>query len=313
MNFPFYSAEDVFSAVSMNEAINAMKDAFLSVSSGKAIIPNRINLPIKDKNAHHLSMPAYIKGGDYISIKLINVHSNNSKLNLPLINGVIVVMDAHEGRPIALIDGASVTALRTGAASGLATDFLANKNIKKAVIIGTGLQAEYQIKAIREVRDFQSIKVIATSDSKSISFCKNFDSTVEPGQKLDLKDAELICTATTSMIPLFEVDDISPGVHINAVGAHGPSKREISTDTLLAGNLYVDYLKPSKEEAGNIIIPINEGNYKWADIKGELGDVINNNLLGRTNHSDITIFSSIGNAAQDLLIVEKLMNIKKNE
>ena len=101
----------------MSEAISAMREAFICLSNEFAIVPNRINLPIKDQNALHLSMPAYVKGGKYIMIKLVNVHFDNPKNNLPLINGVILMMDAERGTPLALIDGKSVTALRTGASS----------------------------------------------------------------------------------------------------------------------------------------------------------------------------------------------------
>ena len=120
MNLPFYSGADVRSAVSMSEAITAMKTAFVAISNGSALVPNRINFPMDDKNAIHLSMPAYIKGGKYNTIKLVNINFDNPSKGLPLINGVIVVMDAVEGSPLALIEGNSVTALRTGAGSGLA-------------------------------------------------------------------------------------------------------------------------------------------------------------------------------------------------
>ena len=125
----------------MSEAISAMREAFISLSNELAIVPNRINLPIKDQNALHLSMPAYVKGGKYIMIKLVNVHFDNPKNNLPLINGVILMMDAERGTPLALIDGKSVTALRTGASSGLATELLSKNDSNLAVVFGSGVQA----------------------------------------------------------------------------------------------------------------------------------------------------------------------------
>ena len=143
----------------MSEAINAMSDAFKSLSSNTAIVPSRINMPIMDQNALHLSMPAYIKGGKYIMIKLVNVHYDNPKNNLPLINGIILLMDSKNGIPLAFMDGKSITALRTGASSGLATKILSNQNSKSAVVIGSGVQALSQIEAIRNVRELDSIKV----------------------------------------------------------------------------------------------------------------------------------------------------------
>ncbi len=310
MNLPFYSAADVRSAVSMAEAIEAMKTAFVALSDGSAIVPNRINLPIEDKNALHLSMPAYIKGGKFNTIKLVNIHFDNSRKGLPLINGVILVMDALEGSPLALIEGKSVTALRTGAGSGLATDLLASPKAKQAVILGAGVQARTQIEAIRCVRNLDSVKVLGRSEEKTASFCEGFDSVVQPGNKLDLKTADIVCTATTGETPLFDLDDVKPGVHINAVGAHKPTTRELGTALIQRGKVFIDKLSSSKVEAGDILIPVSEGTYDWSQIKGELGDLVMGKIQGRSSTEDMTIFNSIGNAVQDLVIASMLMGKK---
>ena len=312
MNLPFYSAEDVQSAVSMAEAIEAMKEAFTALSHGTAIVPNRINLTMKDQNALHLSMPAYITGGKYMTIKLVNVHFDNPQKGLPLINGVILVMDAIEGNLMALVEGKSVTALRTGAGSGLATDLLANRDASFAVIFGTGAQAQTQIEAIRHVRELKSVKVIGRSEKKTANFCNAFDEIVQPGRKDDLKNADIICTATTSEKPLFNFDQVKLGAHINAVGAHKPDTRELSTDTIQNSKVYIDHLPASEVEAGDILVPITEGAYSWDYIEGKLGELVAGNISGRGSDSEITIFNSIGNAAQDLVIatqvVEKYLN-----
>jgi ornithine cyclodeaminase/alanine dehydrogenase-like protein (mu-crystallin family) len=294
----------------MSDAIESMRTAFTALSDGSAIVPNRINLPMEDQNALHLSMPAYIKDGKYNSIKLVNVHFDNPQIGLPLINGVILVMDAVEGSPLALVEGKSVTSLRTGAGSGLATDLLAKTDSKNAVIFGSGAQAKTQIEAIRSVRNLESIKVIGRSKEKTLEFCNSFDETVQPGEMNNLKNADIICTATTSERPLFDFDDISPGVHINAVGAHKSDTRELGTKLVQEGKVYIDQLSSSKNEAGDIIIPINEGKYDWGQIQGELGDLILGKLQGRSSDQDITIFNSIGNAVQDLVIAEMVMEKK---
>ena len=222
----------------MSEAINAMSDAFKSLSSNTAIVPSRINMPITDQNALHLSMPAYIKGGEYIMIKLVNVHYDNPKNNLPLINGIILLMDSKNGIPLAFMDGKSITALRTGASSGLATKILSNQNSKCAVVIGSGVQALSQIEAIRNVRELDSIKVIGRDMNKVQEFCSKFDSLVKPGINDSLKDADIICTATTSKVPLFNYEDIKNGVHINAVGAHQFNTRELDSRLIQKARLY---------------------------------------------------------------------------
>ena len=163
MSLPFFSADDVKSAVSMQEAIDLMEVAFSSVNNKTAETPLRVNMQIPDQVAHHLSMPAYINGGKYLTVKLINVHTNNPSKGADLINGIIVVMDAETGSAIALIDGKSVTALRTGAASGYATKILANNYASTLVVFGNGVQAKAQIEAICQVRDIESVKVIGLS------------------------------------------------------------------------------------------------------------------------------------------------------
>ena len=165
MNLPFYNEMDVSNAIQMQEGIDLMRDAFIALSDGTAIVPNRINLPLEDRNALNLSMPAYIKRGIYNTIKLVNINFDNPEKGLPLINGIIVVMDSIKGNPTALIDGKSVTSLRTGASSGLATDLLSNKDSKCAFIFGTGAQAKTQIDGIRCVLDCPQVGEIVLQQS----------------------------------------------------------------------------------------------------------------------------------------------------
>ena len=311
MNLPFYDEANVKASILMPDAIHAMRNAFLALSNGSAIVPNRINLPMEDQNALHLSMPAYIKGGAYNTIKLVDVHFDNPQKGLPLINGVILVMNAKKGDPLALIEGKSVTALRTGAGTGLATDLLARKNSKRAIIFGTGAQAKTQIDAIRSVRNLTSIIVIGKSEEKTIKFCNSFDSIIQPGEVSDLKNADIICTATTSKTPLFNFEDIKAGVHINAIGAHQADTRELDTSLIQKSKVYIDQLSSSQIEAGDLIIPINEGKYNWNNIEGELGELIDEKIAGRTSEDEITIFNSIGNAVQDLVIAS--MVFEKNQ
>ena len=307
MSLPFFSADDVMSAVSMQEAIDAMEIAFSSVANKTAQVPLRIDMPIVDRHAHHLSMPAYINGGKYITIKLINVHSKNPSIGNDLINGVIVVMDAETGNASAIIDGKSVTSLRTGAASGYATKILSNKNSSNAVVFGNGVQAKTQIEAIRTVRNLQSIKVLGRNSEKINLFCSQFDDKVSLGSVSDLKNADIICTATRSKEPLFKFNNISNGAHVNAVGAHGLHKREVPTKLIQNSKVFVDSLVSSQKEAGNLLIPINKGDYSWNEVQGEIGELNNPSSHGRVNESDITFFNSVGTAVQDLIISNIVM------
>ena len=267
MSLPFFSADDVKSAVSMQEAIDLMEVAFSSVNNKTAETPLRVNMAIPDQDAHHLSMPAYINGGKYLTVKLINVHTNNPSKGADLINGIIVVMDAETGSAIALIDGKSVTALRTGAASGYATKILANNYASTLVVFGNGVQAKAQIEAICQVRDIESVKVIGRDFTKVELFCNKFDARVSPGNLNDLKHADIVCTATTANEPLFKFNHISNGTHINAVGAHGSRKREVPAELIQRSKVFVDSLISSYKEAGNILIPIESCDYSWDKVQ----------------------------------------------
>ena len=307
MSLPFFSADDVRSAVSMQEAIDLMEVAFSSVNNKSAEIPLRVNMAIPDQAAHHLSMPAYINGGKYLTVKLINVHSNNPSKDFDLINGVIVVMDAETGSTIALIDAKSVTALRTGAASGYATKILANNDASTLVVFGNGVQAKSQIEAICLVRDIESVKIIGRNSKKVELFCDEFDSRVSLGNLNDLKNADIVCTATTANEPLFKFNHISNGTHINAVGAHGSHKREVPSELIQKSKVFVDSLTSSYEEAGNLLIPIENGDYSWDKVQCEIGQLSNTKSKGRSKDSDITFFNSVGTAVQDLVVSNLIM------
>ena len=307
MSLPFFSADDVKSAVSMQEAIDLMEVAFSSVNNKTAETPLRVNMAIPDQDAHHLSMPAYINGGKYLTVKLINVHTNNPSKGADLINGVIVVMDAETGSAIALIDGKSVTALRTGAASGYATKILANNDASTLVVFGNGVQAKAQIEAICQVRDIESVKVIGRDFTKVELFCNKFDARVSPGNLNDLKHADIVCTATTANEPLFKFNHISNGTHINAVGAHGSQKREVPAELIQRSKVFVDSLISSYKEAGNILIPIESGDYSWDKVQCEIGQLSNTKSKGRSKESDITFFNSVGTAVQDLVVSNLIM------
>ena len=307
MSLPFFSADDVKSAVSMEEAIDLMEVAFSSVNNKTAETPLRVNMAISDQDAHHLSMPAYINGGKYLTVKLINVHTNNSSKGADLINGIIVVMDAETGSAVALIDGKSVTALRTGAASGYATKILANNHASTLVVFGNGVQAKAQIEAICQVRDIESVKVIGRDFTKVELFCNKFDARVSPGNLNDLKHADIVCTATTATEPLFKFNHISNGTHINAVGAHGSQKREVPAELIQRSKVFVDSLISSYKEAGNILIPIESGDYSWDKVQCEIGQLSNSKSKGRSKESDITFFNSVGTAVQDLVVSNLIM------
>jgi len=293
----------------MEEAIRAMKTAFAQLSSGEAVVPPRLSLDIPDKNATSVVMPAYAIGSPYYTVKIVSVNYSNPDKGLPLIHGIVQVFDAENGKHIANLDGASITAIRTGAASGLATDLLAKENANVCAVFGTGVQAASHIEAVLEVRPIEKIMVFSRSKPSAEKFCSTLANQVqcEIGEKESLLEADIICTTTPSSSPLFETDKIKPGCHLNVVGSAQPSFREVPTALVARSKIIVDNREACEQEAGDLIIPVQEGSWSFEHLHGELGQVVSGDIIARESENEITLFKSVGNAIQDHAMAHLIM------
>ena len=305
----FLNRGQINDLISMKEAIGAMKTAFSQLSSGEAVVPQRLSLDIPDKNATSVVMPAYANGSPYYTVKILSVNYSNPDKGLPLIHGVVQVFDAENGEHIANLDGASITAIRTGAASGLATDLLAKESAKVCAVFGTGVQASSHIKAVLEVRPIEKIIVFSRSKPSAEKFCSTLDNQVqcEIGEKESLLEADIVCTTTPASSPLFEADRIKPGCHLNVVGSHQPSSREVPTDLVARSKIIVDKREACEQEAGDLIIPVQEGAWSFEYLHGELGQVVSGDIIARESENEITLFKSVGNAIQDHAMAHLVM------
>ena len=308
----FLNKDQINDLISMEEAIRAMKTAFAQLSSGEAVVPPRLSLDIPDKNATSLVMPAYATGSPYYTVKIVSVNYSNPDKGLPLIHGIVQVFDAENGKHIANLDGASITAIRTGAASGLATDLLAKENANVCAVFGTGVQAAAHIEAVLEVRPIEKIIVFSRSKLSAEKFCSTLANQVqcEIGEKESLLEADIVCTTTPASSPLFEADKIKPGCHLNVVGSHQPSFREVPTGLVARSKIIVDKREACEQEAGDLIILVQEGSWSFEQVHGELGQVVSRDIIARESEKEITLFKSVGNAIQDHamahLIMEKI-------
>ena len=308
----FLNRDQINDLISMEEAIRAMKTAFAQLSSGEAVVPPRLSLDIPDKNATSLVMPAYATGSPYYTVKIVSVNYSNPDKGLPLIHGIVQVFDAENGKHIANLDGASITAIRTGAASGLATDLLAKENANVCAVFGTGVQAAAHIEAVLEVRPIEKIIVFSRSKLSAEKFCSTLANQVqcEIGEKESLLEADIVCTTTPASSPLFEANKIKPGCHLNVVGSHQPSFREVPTGLVVRSKIIVDKREACEQEAGDLIIPVQEGSWSFEQVHGELGQVVSRDIIARESEKEITLFKSVGNAIQDHamahLIMEKI-------
>jgi ornithine cyclodeaminase/alanine dehydrogenase-like protein (mu-crystallin family) len=307
-----FSGEDVKKALPMKKAIEIMKEAFIQISKNKAIVPPRIHLNIPEHSGDSLIMPIYMPSNKRIGLKLITLFDDNKAKNLPLIHALVLIFDATNGRPLAIMDGSYLTALRTGAGSGLATDLLARKNSKVATIFGAGIQGRTQLEAICSVRPIEKALIYDTNYQRANAFAKEMSEylaiNIEVGKSSDeLQEADVISTATNSQIPVFSDLNLKIGVHINAIGSYKPHIREIPTETITRAKIFVDHKESSLVEAGDIIIPIKEGKIKEDYIIAELGVLILESKIGRKTDEEITIFKSVGNAIQDLVTANQVL------
>jgi ornithine cyclodeaminase/alanine dehydrogenase-like protein (mu-crystallin family) len=308
----FFSKEDIRKKITMPRAIELMRGAFLQLSSGGAIVPVRTVIESRDHMGRVLYMPSYSGEFGLFGLKMVTVFDNNEALNLPVIQGRMLVMDGATGTPRAVLDAEYLTALRTGAASGLATDLLARLNAEVLALFGTGVQAETQLEGIMAVRPIREILIFGKTEKRTMAFCDNIrkkaSCTIHPGTPDDLRRADIICTATTSSTPLFQYEQLKSGTHINGIGSYKPSMQELAASVITQSLLIVDQREAALSEAGDIVIPLQQGMITKDHIHAELGEIISGYKKGRTSDSQLTVFKSVGNAIQDLAIAHAMMN-----
>jgi len=307
MHLRILSAEDVRKALPMATAIEAMKQAFGQYSAGRAIVPLRVRLEGASENSAALFMPAVLRDTGEMAVKVVTVYPTNLALGLPTIHALVLALDAQSGRPLALLEGASLTAIRTGAASGAATDLLARSDARTLAIFGSGAQARTQLEAVCTVRSIERAWIFSLDLPGANAMVEQMagkgpvpDSLViaaTAGQAV--AEADVICTATTSSTPVFDGADLRPGTHINAIGAFTPTMQEVDSTSVRRAVVFVDAREAAWAEAGDLIIPMQRGEISADKVKGELGEVVNKTILGRESPAQITLFKSVGLAVQD--------------
>jgi ornithine cyclodeaminase len=306
---------DVRSVASMSEAIELMKSAFRELSAGRAVAPFRVPIEIEEQEGVSLFMPAYVPASDALGVKFVSVFPRNPSAGIPTIHAAVTLIDATNGQPIAMLDGGFLTALRTGAVSGAATDLLARPDSKTLVVIGAGAQGVTQAAAVCEVRPIERVIVVDRFDESLARFrdtvarewghlTDRIETTNDAGA---VREADIICTATTSKTPVYDDADLPDGVHINAVGAFTPEMQETPSRTIARARVVVDNFDAAFAEAGDLIIPVNEGLVTVEHYRTELGHLVDGSATGRSNDREITFFKSVGNAIQDVVVGKNLV------
>jgi len=313
----FISGKDVIKSFSMIDAIEQMKIAFASLSSKETVVPQRTHLNTADESGTTLLMPSYNPNLKKIAVKILNTFRDNSLKNISPSHAIVTLYDGTAGEPLAIIDGESLTQIRTGAASGLATELLARQNSSTVALFGPGNQGKTQLEAVCAVRKISRAYIFGKDKSKTEKFAS------EVGAKLNLKigvgedlgllkNVDIICTATPSTSPLFGDHQIKDGTHINSVGAYKPTMIEVPYETVARAKVIVDSRESCLCEAGDLIQAIEKNYFSSDKIWGELGEVVLKKIPARESETEITFFKSVGSAVQDLFSAVKIYeNVKK--
>lgn len=316
MKLRMLSKDDVRRAVSMAEAIEVVKGAFAQLSAGRANVPLRTQLFFPQHNAVTLVMPAYLQDTASLGVKVVSVFPRNPELGLPTTHAVVIVVDADTGQPIAVMDGTYLTALRTGAASGAATDLLARKNAHQVAILGAGGQGRTQLLGVCQVRQVTRVWVYDSLPDRARQYVQEMrtvggrvpgDIVLAASAAEAVAEADIICTATTSRTPVLNDSDLRLGVHINGIGSYSPQMQEVDERTVARAKIVVDSRLASLTEAGDLVIPMSKGIISEQNIHAELGELVLGWKPGRENEDEVTFFKAVGNAVQDMSVAHRVL------
>ena len=316
--------EDIAAVCSMEDAIEAVKEAFIVHSEGSVKVPLRINIRSDKYNGNMLFMPAYCEKKDAASLKIVSVYPDNKEKNLPSTPAQVLLIDPTTGIVLSIMDGTYITALRTGAASGAAFSVLAKSECKTGALIGTGTQAAMQLEAMIVSKNPKLVKVYSRNKDRLNNFVKNM-STKFKSKAVELvacesadtavKDADILITATNSDRPLFSVESCKPGLTISAVGSFTRQMQELDTTVLKkASKIYYDDKEAMLEEAGEIIKALENRDIDEKKFSGSLGEALVGKIKLRENDEEIIVFKSVGLGTQDLVTAKKVYDnaISKN-
>lgn len=305
------SRSDLRRAVPMRDAVELMKTAFMELSAGRAASPLRSVVELGSDRSLMLTMPGFVGAAGAASVKIVSFFADNPSRGLPTIHALVYVIDDVTGVPLGVLEGGFVTALRTGAVSGAATDLLARPESSVLVVIGTGVQGVTQAAAVCAVRPIERIIAVDVSDANLRRFrttlaadwpeiTATIEMTGDSGEAV--RQADVICCATTARQPVFSDDDVRPGMHINAIGAFTPEMQEVPPATVARAYVVVDQVEAILAEGGDLIKPLNDGLIDQAHFATELGHVAAGDKPGRSDDQQITFFKSVGNAVQDAVV-----------
>lgn len=295
MNLLILSREDVRKLLDPDELLTNLAEGFIALSRGRVVCPNRGQLDIP-QTGFLMMMPAWMPESP-ITVKLVTVFHGNHQLGIPGHQALICVFDPATGTPLALMDGTSITAMRTAACSALSVKLLARKNARVLTIIGAGAQGQSHLQLVPRVRGFAEVRIASYffTEAQKLASLNPIARAVESLPEA-VSGADVVCLCTNSGIPVIEADWISPGAHLSSVG-YFPPGGELPIDVLQRGRLFVETRRAFEPP------PVGCGELAGLDPAGgtELGEILSGKLPGRLTEEEMTIFKSMGHGMEDLV------------
>ncbi|MBI5166602.1 MAG: ornithine cyclodeaminase family protein [candidate division NC10 bacterium] len=289
----------------MPEVITAVEQAFRELYRGSCVTPQRLALEVHDHRGMLLLMPSYLGESGALGTKIVSVYGENPKRGIPTVIATYLLCEADTGRPMAIMDGTYLTAIRTAATSAVATKYLARKDSQTLGVFGAGVQGRFHLWAllsvlpIREVRVYDPKAENVQKFAKELSERHRISIIIASRPQEVVNGSDVIVTATTSPVPVFDGRDLHPGTHINAIGAFTPETREVDSEAVLRSQVVVDSYQGAWAEAGDVLIPLKEGKITKDHIYAELAEVVAGAKEGRRSPEQITLFKSVGLAIED--------------
>jgi len=303
--------KDIKQIFTMQDAVEADKQAFQIYSEDGSVVPLRVNIGVPNYEGQTLFMPGYVEKLDSMGVKIVSVFPHNIKKGIPSVPATMVLIDGTSGEVCCILDGTYLTQLRTGAAAGAATDLLARADAQIGALIGTGGQAITQLEAMLTVRNLTEVRIFDLDLERAQSFVAqmqdefvNFGTllrAVETSEEA-ITNADIITAVTTSRQPVFNGRLVKVGAHINGVGSYLPNMQELDEFIVhRADKIFFDSQDAVLAESGDFIIPLTKGTITKDKFTGEIGKVISGNLPGRETPAEITLFKMVGMAALDVV------------
>ena len=306
MEIRILRAADVHALLPMAECIDLMHRTMSAVSEGRVVLPLRSILMMPGDLGMMGNMPGYLGDPECFGVKLVSLNPRNKPPQYSSHLGIVLLFEVEHGQPVALLDAAEITAIRTAAASGLATRLLARADASSLTILGAGEQASSHLAAMLAVRPLKRIRVWSRDPDKTAAFARSEQArhgvTIEvaPTVRDAVERAEIICTVTKAREPILFGEWIEPGTHLNVVGSSVATTAEIDIPTVVKSRFFVDYRSSTITEGGDYLRALRAGAITPEHIIAEIGEVANGSKIGRTSPVDVTLYKSLGIAPQDL-------------